>query len=112
MVSKASDDLPEPDSPVITVRLSRGMSTSMFLRLCSRAPRTRMERDMRLFWNRSPSIWRRSGGIGTLEAGGLCWATELEVGHGWQREQGHSGGQLGQGPGSPQLPERRQGGEL
>src|ERR1700730_9895159 len=42
MVSKASDDLPEPDSPVITTRLSRGMSTSMFLRLCSRAPRTRI----------------------------------------------------------------------
>src|SRR6266567_1752657 len=42
MVSKASEDLPEPDSPVRTTRLSRGMSTSTFLRLCSRAPRTRM----------------------------------------------------------------------
>src|SRR5437870_5833545 len=40
MVSKASEDLPDPDSPVITTRLSRGMSTSMFFRLCSRAPRT------------------------------------------------------------------------
>ena len=40
MVSKASEDLPEPESPVMTTRLSRGMSTSMFLRLCSRAPRT------------------------------------------------------------------------
>src|SRR5215471_16186603 len=38
MVSNASDDLPEPDSPVITTSLSRGISTSMFLRLCSRAP--------------------------------------------------------------------------
>ncbi len=47
MVSKASDDLPEPDSPVMTVRLSRGMSTSTFLRLCSRAPRTLM----------LPAIW-------------------------------------------------------
>src|SRR3954471_25025895 len=40
MVSKARDDLPEPLRPVITVRLSRGISTSMPLRLCSRAPRT------------------------------------------------------------------------
>src|SRR5260370_14057252 len=39
MVSKASDDFPEPDKPVNTASLSRGISTSMFLRLCSRAPR-------------------------------------------------------------------------
>ena len=37
MVSKASDDLPEPESPVMTTSLFRGSSTSMFLRLCSRA---------------------------------------------------------------------------
>src|SRR5688572_1844933 len=42
MVSKASEDLPEPDRPVITTRLSRGRSRSTFLRLCSRAPRTEM----------------------------------------------------------------------
>src|SRR5579862_896369 len=40
MVSKASDDLPEPLTPVKTTSLSRGISTSMFLRLCSRAPCT------------------------------------------------------------------------
>src|SRR3569832_1974143 len=39
IVSKASEDLPEPDRPVNTTSLSRGISTSMFLRLCSRAPR-------------------------------------------------------------------------
>src|SRR3954469_21129746 len=39
MVSNASEDLPEPDSPVNTTSLSRGISTSTFLRLCSRAPR-------------------------------------------------------------------------
>src|SRR5262249_9958502 len=39
MVSKASEDLPEPERPVNTTSLSRGISTSMFLRLCSRAPR-------------------------------------------------------------------------
>src|SRR6185295_9021760 len=40
MVSKASEDLPEPDSPVITTSWSRGSSRSIALRLCSRAPRT------------------------------------------------------------------------
>src|SRR5690606_27844468 len=42
MVSNASDDLPEPDRPVITISLSRGRSRSMFLRLCVRAPRMLM----------------------------------------------------------------------
>src|SRR5579863_231713 len=40
MVSKASEDLPDPLRPVITVNALRGMSTLMFLRLCWRAPRT------------------------------------------------------------------------
>src|SRR5262249_54294502 len=39
-VSKARDDLPEPDTPVMTTRRLRGISTWMFFRLCSRAPRT------------------------------------------------------------------------
>ncbi len=34
-MSNASVDLPEPDTPVMTVNLSRGISTSMLLRLCS-----------------------------------------------------------------------------
>src|SRR5689334_12246723 len=42
MVSKARLDLPEPDSPVITISLSRGISTLMFLRLWTRAPCTAM----------------------------------------------------------------------
>src|ERR1039458_2154890 len=42
MVSKASDDLPEPLRPVITVRVLRGIWTLMFFRLCWRAPRTVM----------------------------------------------------------------------
>src|ERR1039457_5731192 len=42
MVSKARLDLPEPDRPVITVRLSRGSSTDTFFRLCTRAPCTAM----------------------------------------------------------------------
>src|ERR1700752_1094565 len=40
MVSKASEDLPDPLRPVITVRVFLGISTSIFLRLCWRAPRT------------------------------------------------------------------------
>src|SRR5450756_640636 len=40
MVSKAKDDLPDPESPVNTMRLLRGRSTEISRRLCSRAPRT------------------------------------------------------------------------
>src|SRR5262245_17847040 len=43
MVSKANDDLPEPDRPVITTSLCRGMLTSIFLRLWTRAPRTAIQ---------------------------------------------------------------------
>jgi hypothetical protein len=38
-VSKASEDFPEPDSPVKTIKEARGRSTDRFFRLCSRAPR-------------------------------------------------------------------------
>src|SRR5208282_978956 len=41
MVSKAREDLPEPLTPVTTVRASWGISTVMFFRLWTRAPRTR-----------------------------------------------------------------------
>src|SRR5437879_5267090 len=40
MVSKARLDLPEPERPVTTTSLSRGISTDMFFRLCTRAPCT------------------------------------------------------------------------
>src|SRR5690349_3630117 len=42
MMSNASDDLPDPDTPVSTVSWRRGISSEMFLRLCSRAPRREM----------------------------------------------------------------------
>src|SRR5579871_2232175 len=42
MVSKASELLPEPLKPVMTVNELRGISTSIFLRLCCRAPCTVM----------------------------------------------------------------------
>src|SRR5512138_1064574 len=40
MVSNARLDLPEPESPVTTISLSRGISSETFLRLCTRAPCT------------------------------------------------------------------------
>src|SRR5579864_693634 len=42
MVSNTSDDLPEPETPVTTVRVLCGISKSTFLRLWTRAPRTMM----------------------------------------------------------------------
>src|ERR1700679_584545 len=42
MVSKARLDLPEPERPVTTISLSRGISSDTFLRLCTRAPCTAM----------------------------------------------------------------------
>src|ERR1700685_1423557 len=40
MVSKAREDFPERDSPVKTIRRSRGRSRETSRKLCSRAPRT------------------------------------------------------------------------
>jgi hypothetical protein len=48
-VSNASDDLPDPERPVMTVSASRGMVTSTSFRLCSRAPETTMAFD-RVMW--------------------------------------------------------------
>src|SRR5438445_4793679 len=55
MVSKASDDFPDPDSPVKTTNLSRGMVRSTSFRLCSRAPRITM---LAMF---SLPLWGRVG---------------------------------------------------
>src|SRR3990172_3070861 len=49
MVSKASEDFPDPEMPVSTTNLSRGISTVTFFRLCSRAPRTMMRSSGMLF---------------------------------------------------------------
>lgn len=40
IVSNASDDFPEPESPVIATILFLGISTVIFFKLCVRAPRT------------------------------------------------------------------------
>src|SRR5262249_7570016 len=54
MVSNARLDLPDPESPVTTTRLSRGISTEMFLRLWTRAPCPAMVVGTagRRFWSR------------------------------------------------------------
>src|ERR1700722_6246266 len=53
MVSKASDNLPDPDRPVNTIILPRGRSNDRSLRLCSRAPRTT---SRSVIWVRIP-VW-------------------------------------------------------
>src|SRR6478735_2933409 len=65
MVSKASEDFPEPDRPVNTTSLSRGISTSMFFRLCSRAPRMVIARRL------EADCWRRAFRISSIT---VLWA--------------------------------------
>src|SRR4029077_17821316 len=50
MVSNAREDLPEPETPVTTVRVLWPIEKSMFFRLWTRAPRTTML---------SVDIWKR-----------------------------------------------------
>src|SRR5688500_13899111 len=60
MVSNASDDLPEPLTPVITISDRGGSVTSTFLRLCVRAPRTAICPLV------SAMYVKNSGGTGTV----------------------------------------------
>jgi hypothetical protein len=72
MVSKASEDLPEPDKPVITTSRSRGRATSMPFKLCSRAPRTRISwtsGGASLFLDFMPSSALRRSPVDALEYG-------------------------------------------
>src|SRR5207245_1040328 len=97
IVSNARLDLPLPDSPVITIRRSRGSATVMSLRLCSRAPRTTIwSWAIRVQCSRRPSnrtavrtaLWpgrgRAGAGRGRAVAalvglvGGCTWA-ELRI---------------------------------
>src|ERR1700743_2778202 len=50
MVSNASDDLPDPERPVMTTSWSRGISISTFFRVCSRAPRTWIVWGINAIW--------------------------------------------------------------
>ena len=73
MVSNASEDFPEPLKPVITVKVLRGISTSIFFRLCCRAPCTVMRLSMG--WK----IHFGGGGVLTLR-GILCWVEHFFIG--------------------------------
>ena len=68
-MSKARVDLPEPLRPVTTTMPSRGMSTEIFLRLCSRAPRTRILRE------------RSLGGRGRRGSSAMraCWPARMGI---------------------------------
>src|SRR3954447_24677861 len=57
MVSKARLDLPDPERPVKTISESRGRSSEMSLRLCSRAPRM--------------MSWSATGVLGLESSGGV-----------------------------------------
>src|ERR1700709_2463107 len=88
MVPNASDDLPDPETPVKTTSASRGTSTSTLRRLCSRAPRTRTQGSVgeaagaergrggggaRAGWRdrRAREQGGRGGGQTRVEAGGV-----------------------------------------
>ena len=61
-MSNASDDLPDPETPVRTTSFRLGMATSTFLRLCSLAPLMRM-------WSSSSAAGFISSGI--VKVGGM-----------------------------------------
>src|SRR5205809_6499560 len=64
-VSNASDDLPDPETPVTTVSRSWGISTEMFLRLFCRAPSMRRAGgcDIRAVLLRWVVYWRCYHGV-------------------------------------------------
>ncbi len=51
-MSKAKEDLPDPDKPVKTMRESLGNSSEISFKLCSRAPRT-----INLSATADPCLW-------------------------------------------------------
>src|ERR1017187_7985337 len=68
MVSKAREDLPEPERPVTTVSVFRGIETETLRRLCCRAPRTVMcVMPMQRFRPTTPTHHARSESAKTLE---------------------------------------------
>src|SRR5690349_17092594 len=83
MVSNARLDFPDPDSPVITTRASRGIAREMSLRLCSRAPETRiwlpagMSAHSRTANRRSPRRWSFDGGVYLLHKAGPVGQLEV-----------------------------------
>src|SRR6266404_3506326 len=95
MVSNASDDFPDPLKPVITVKVLRGISTSIFFRLCCRAPCTvmRLSIEWKIHFSRAgrllthPAILVLGGALfvsGLFLAGweglfGTCWGRKFTM---------------------------------
>src|SRR5580658_11305060 len=76
MVSKASDDLPDPERPVKTIRRSRGNSRETSWRLCSRAPRITNRSDTTGGYRRGATD--RSGGADRSGSAGRRGGAELD----------------------------------
>src|SRR5271154_4059775 len=85
MVSKASEDFPEPDSPVKTTSLSRGISTSTFFRLCSRAPRIVIVRRL------LPEVWRFALRISSISAFQSAWTAHVQA---YRRKPGSNANEI------------------
>src|SRR5215470_15465227 len=89
MVSKAKEDLPDPLKPVITVSVFLGISTSMFLRLCWRAPRT----EILVMAIRQPAVTTLRNVDGSpelLESGCAHFYTGILSVNNDQRQRGYS----------------------
>ena len=99
IVSKARLDFPDPDSPVNTIRASRGRSSETSLRLCSRAPRTtRRSATVRSALRSLTSVFRGSGGASPWYPGGL---TKRGASARLRGSSGGGGPPGGQRPGRP-----------
>src|SRR5918912_440601 len=80
MVSKASDDLPDPDRPVMQIRRFRGSRTVTSLRLCSRAPWTISSSEAMRSAVYRPNVC--SSRLGASGGSGLAPAAEDEAADG------------------------------
>src|SRR5512136_1177211 len=108
MVLKASELFPEPERPVMTVIRPRGISRVMFLRLCSRAPRTRRKSGVNILM-RSPekTVFLPVDIVGVGVVGVVVKPTGFLAGEGALDHQVRHGGdvaQLQKGRGQKEAP--------
>src|ERR671917_610233 len=115
MVSKANEDLPEPDRPVMTVKVPRGMSRSKSLRLWVRAPRMRSGEGLSNMRAPPPAASGRPGGVpvlftlymtrGRAPGKGAGWPVAVVQGSVAARRtregESHGGREQGDCPGAP-----------
>src|SRR3989304_380067 len=79
MVSKANEDLPEPEIPEMTTNWSRGISTVRFFRLWARAPTTTI-----FSWGMAGRIGAGEGLAAPLTLGLAGGGARLALGAGLQ----------------------------